>query len=64
MPTLVAAHGFRLDLLYRVRSIELQVPTLRERREDIPMLAAHFASERATAQRPVVLLPDALSVHV
>ena len=33
---------FRQDLLFRLNTIEIHVPPLRERREDIPLLAAHF----------------------
>lgn len=39
---LVASGNFREDLLYRVNSIFLKVPPLRERVEDIPMIALHF----------------------
>jgi two-component system response regulator PilR (NtrC family) len=39
---LVADGGFRRDLYYRIHVIELRVPSLRERVEDIPMLAEHF----------------------
>lgn len=34
---------FRQDLLYRINTIEIRVPPLRERVEDIPAIAAHFA---------------------
>jgi DNA-binding NtrC family response regulator len=38
----VAAGRFRQDLLFRLNTIEIQLPSLRERREDIPALATHF----------------------
>ena len=34
---------FRQDLLYRINTIEIRVPALRERREDIPAIALHYA---------------------
>jgi DNA-binding NtrC family response regulator len=45
----VAAGRFRQDLLFRLNTIEIHLPALRERREDIPLLANHFL--RAYAQR-------------
>ncbi len=41
----VAAGTFRQDLLYRLNALTIEVPPLRDRRIDIPVLAAHFADE-------------------
>jgi DNA-binding NtrC family response regulator len=58
LPELVASGQFREDLLNRLRIIELAVPALRERRTDIPLLAATFA-ERL---RPVSFSPAAMEL--
>jgi two-component system response regulator HydG len=39
---MVAEKNFREDLLYRINTVEIHVPPLRERLEDIPLLAEHF----------------------
>ena len=43
----VANGRFREDLLYRLNTIEIHVPPLRERKEDIPLLAMHFLTRYA-----------------
>ncbi|MDE1175808.1 MAG: sigma-54 dependent transcriptional regulator [Edaphobacter sp.] len=45
------AGRFREDLLFRLNTVEIALPPLRERREDLPALAAHFLSRYATRYR-------------
>jgi DNA-binding NtrC family response regulator len=47
----VAAARFRQDLLFRLNTIELRLPPLRDRREDIPLLASHFLRQHAGRYR-------------
>src|SRR5437879_1486547 len=47
----VAAGRFRRDLLFRLNTVEIHLPPLRERREDIPPLAAHFLRLHARRYR-------------
>jgi DNA-binding NtrC family response regulator len=46
-----ASGQFREDLLFRLNTVEIHVPPLRERREDIPALAIHFLRRYATRYR-------------
>lgn len=39
---MIAEKRFRQDLLYRINTVEIRVPPLRERKDDIPLLAEHF----------------------
>ncbi|NRH42950.1 sigma-54 dependent transcriptional regulator [Pseudomonas sp. MS15a(2019)] len=59
----VAAGTFRQDLYYRLNVIELQVPALRERREDIGVLANHMLERlaRDSGLAPAMLGEDALA---
>ena len=47
----IAAGQFREDLLFRLNTVEIHLPALRERREDIPALAAHFLARYAQRYR-------------
>ncbi|HEY7113906.1 MAG TPA: sigma-54 dependent transcriptional regulator [Thermoanaerobaculia bacterium] len=47
----VAAGRFRQDLRFRINTIEIAVPPLRDRREDIPLLAQHFLGLHARRYR-------------
>jgi DNA-binding NtrC family response regulator len=53
---------FREDLLYRLNTVEVHLPPLRDRREDIPRLAAHFAHRLSAryGQAPPELSADAM----
>jgi DNA-binding NtrC family response regulator len=54
LPAEVAAGRFREDLLFRIDTVEIRVPPLRQRREDIPRLAMHFLGQHAERYRKPV----------
>ena len=63
---LALANGeFREDLYYRLDVVEIHVPPLRERREEIPVLVSHFLQKfRRQYNREVELLPEAMTFFV
>src|SRR4029078_10825116 len=58
----VGAGRFREDLLFRLNTVELRLPPLRDRRDDIPLLAAYFLRQYATryGKRVTGFHPDAM----
>ncbi|HXI03944.1 MAG TPA: sigma-54 dependent transcriptional regulator [Candidatus Saccharimonadales bacterium] len=64
LEAMVESGGFRRDLYYRLAVVPVSVPPLRERREDIPLLARHFLDRMAerTGRKELRLPPEAFGL--
>src|SRR3546814_4396389 len=52
LPTLIAENRFREDLYYRLNVVPIHLPALRERSDDVPLLARHFLELAANEGLP------------
>ena len=64
LSTLVESEEFRLDLYYRINVVQIKMPPLRERREDIPLLTDYFISKFNKLRSKLItgVSPDVLAM--
>jgi transcriptional regulator with PAS, ATPase and Fis domain len=63
LASMVSEGRFRTDLFYRLNVVRIEIPTLRERREDVPQLAHHFLLKHRREGSPVTgFEPEALEL--
>jgi DNA-binding NtrC family response regulator len=60
----VAEGRFRRDLFYRLNTVEIHIPPLRDRKEDIPLLASHFLSRYVARYRKPITGFDSACLQV
>jgi DNA-binding NtrC family response regulator len=58
----IAAGRFRADLFYRLNVIPIRLPSLRQRRDDIPILVDHFLKRNAQTHSPKVVSKEAMEL--
>ena len=61
---MVRQRRFRSDLYFRLAVIRVALPALRDRREDIPLLARHFATQLAPEGRPLTIRPQTMAALI
>src|SRR5262249_47373733 len=58
LEAMIADGMFRTDLFYRIDVVRIEIPPLRERREDVPQLVQHFIAKHARRERPIEGIED------
>lgn len=58
LPDEIASGNFRKDLFYRINVVQIDIPPLRERREDIRLMASFFLKELCVREKKVLTLAD------
>ncbi len=62
LKSMVEAGSFRADLYYRINCMQIELPPLRHRRDDIPALVEHFLSKKILGRHMATVNPAALEL--